>query len=432
MALPAPVSAIPEQRRNGGSISTVGNGTTPAVQSSLRVADHMSGRVQGMQASATLLTVAQLLARSRISCAVIFEGERPVGIISERDLVRLVTEDPAGWSQRIAGDVMTRPLHAISPETSVVDASGVLAQHRIRRLPVISSTDGALHGIVTQTDLLRASHHRLEEYAADLERLVADRTADLRASEQRRNDLVDLTVHDMKNWIQAAEGSLDLATEDPAEGMRLLPLLRHTTGRIRNLVYALLDVNRLESGWMPVRFTDVPWLALSDPLVAETSVMARAKGLTITRSGDAHVIIRCDPDLIERVLLNLLDNAVNAAPAGTPIDLHVEWTASGFLVRIGNRGPVITRDILTTLFRKYQRSVSDAPLARFGGWGLGLTFCRLAVERHGGTIRAISPYVDGEGAAFEFTIPRRPEDATVTFPRDGIAPADGGMGTSPR
>jgi signal transduction histidine kinase len=44
-----------------------------------------------------------------------------------------------------------------------------------------------------------------------------------------------------------------------------------------------------------------------------------------------------------------------------------------------------------------------------GGWGLGLTFCRLAVERHGGSIRAISPYIDGEGVAFEFDLPADPK-----------------------
>lgn len=386
----------------------------------------MSGRVQGMQASATLLTVAQLLARLRISCAVIFEGERPLGIISERDLVRLVTEDPRGWHERIAGDVMTQPLYAIGPATSVVEASAELAKYRIRRLPVIAPDDGTLCGIVTQTDLLRASHRRLEEYAADLERLVTERTDDLRASEQRRNDLVDLTVHDMKNWIQAAEGSLDIAAEDPAEGARLLPLLRHTTGRIRNLVHSLLDVNRLESGWVPVRFADVPWHTLCNPLLTETSVLARSKGLAIAGSGDAHVVVRCDPDLIERVLLNLFDNALNAAPAGSAIDFHVEWRADSFVVRIGNRGPTIPPTELASLFRKYRRGVSNAPLApRFGGWGLGLTFCRLAVACHGGAIRAISPYVDGEGAAFEFTLPHRPENARGNGARGGGQPGSG-------
>ena len=65
-------------------------------------------------------------------------------------------------------------------------------------------------------------------------------------------------------------------------------------------------------------------------------------------------------------------------------------------------------EVTRTLFRKYRQGGEQLSLKRFGGWGLGLTFCRLAVERHGGTIRARSPYVDGEGAAFEFTLPADP------------------------
>jgi len=106
------------------------------------------------------------------------------------------------------------------------------------------------------------------------------------------------------------------------------------------------------------------------------------------------------------VLLNLLDNAVNAAPEGSVIDIHAERTADDrFLVRVGNRGSVIPPDVLPTLFSKYRQGGEDKPLKRLGGWGLGLTFCHLALDRHGGTIRAVSPYVDGSGAAFEFVLP---------------------------
>jgi signal transduction histidine kinase len=76
--------------------------------------------------------------------------------------------------------------------------------------------------------------------------------------------------------------------------------------------------------------------------------------------------------------------------------------------RAATRGRVIPADVLPTLFRKYRQGGEQLSLKRFGGWGLGLTFCRLAIERHGGTIRARSPYVDGEGAAFEFTLPADP------------------------
>jgi two-component system CheB/CheR fusion protein len=137
--------------------------------------------------------------------------------------------------------------------------------------------------------------------------------------------------------------------------------------------------------------------------------MAQGKAIALNRAGESHAIVRCDPDLIERVLLNLLDNAIGAAPERSVVDVRsARRPDGGFAVLVGNRGRVIPRDVLPLLFRKYQRGDVEPPLKRFGGWGLGLTFCRLAVERHGGTIEAISPYVDREGAAFEFVLPAEP------------------------
>jgi len=133
------------------------------------------------------------------------------------------------------------------------------------------------------------------------------------------------------------------------------------------------------------------------------------KGVALNRSGESQAVLRCDPNLVERILLNLLDNAIAVAPDESVVDIHAERQAeASFLVRVGNRGRVIPADVLPTLFRKYRQGGEQLSLKRFGGWGLGLTFCRLAVERHGGTIRARSPYVDGEGAAFEFTLPADP------------------------
>ena len=380
---------------------------------SLQVSSHMSGRVRSVAAAESVQAVAELLAAHRISCAVVIDGDRATGIISERDLVRLFAEDPHGWATRTARDVMTHPVHVIGPETTVIEASNELARRGIRRLPVVSGA-GILHGIVTQTDLLRASKQRLEEYACDLERLVAERTAELRESNERRNELVDLTVHDMKNWLQVADGTLEIVNEDPARGPTVLPFVRHATSRIANLLRALLDVNRLESGLMPLRFMEIPWAALCEPIAAEAEVMARDKSLTFEQTGETHAIVRCDPELVERVLLNLLDNAINAAPPRSSINIHTErGTDDAFLVKIGNRGPVIPSEVLPTLFQRYQQGRTGNPLKRFGGWGLGLTFCQLAVRHHGGTISAISPYVDGEGVAFEFLLPVDPERAAI-------------------
>jgi len=338
----------------------------------------------------------------------VMEGNAAAGIISERDIVREVAGDPSGWAERLTGDVMSHPLYVTHTGASVARAIAELARHHIRRLPVLGH-DGRLAGIVTQTDLLRAAHTRLLEYTLDLERVVKDRTTELRTIEERRDNLVDLTVHDIKNSLCVVESALELMDQDPAGAVSMTPLLRRATLRIGNLVCTLLDVNRLENGSMPLRVQEIPWSTLCEPVLAEAGLMAQAKSMALNRSGESHALVRCDPNLVDRILLNLLDNAIGIAPDRSTVDVHAERGADGaFLVRVGNRGRVIPPEVLPTLFRKYRQG-GDEPIKRFGGWGLGLTFCRLAVERHGGTIRAISPYVDDEGAAFEFVIPADPK-----------------------
>lgn len=384
----------------------VPGGVDPAA--SLRVGDSMTADVKSVSGSATLHEAAGLLAERPISCLVVVEDGHPTGILSERDLVRQIARDPVGWSARPVREVMSHPLYVTEANATLAQAIADLARHQIRRLPVVSD-DGHLAGIVTQTDLLHVAHGRLQEYTAELERVVSKRTVELREIEARRDDLVDLTVHDIKNSLCVVESALDMVSQDPLDAVTVLPLIRRATVRIGNLVCTLLDVNRLENGSMPLRVQEIPWGTLCEPVLAEAGLMAQAKNIPINRSGESHALVRCDPQLVERILLNLLDNAIGVAPDETLVDVHAERRPDGsFLVRVGNRGRVIAPDVLPTLFSKYRRG-EGMPVRRLGGWGLGLTFCRLAVERHGGTIRAISPYVNGEGAAFEFVLPADPK-----------------------
>ena len=375
---------------------------------SLRVADNMSSRVHCVAVSATLCEAARLLAEHPISCLVVLDGEAPAGIITERDIVREAARKPEGWGATSVRDVMSHPLHVADTGATVAEVIATCARHRVRRLPVVAD-GGRLAGIVTQTDLVRAAYRHLQSYAAELERLIGERTAELHDSESRRDDLVDLTVHDVKNSVCVIDSALDMMEQDPVGAASFVPLLRRASQRIGHLVCTLLDVNRLESGAMPLRVQDVPWASVCEPVLAETGLLARAKSVVLNRTGENHTVVRCDPALVERVLLNLLDNAIGVAPDRSIVDVHAERTAEGgMLVRVGNRGRTIAPEVLPTLFRKYRQG-GGAPVKRLGGWGLGLTFCRLALERHGGTIRAISPYVDGEGAAFEFVLPAEPK-----------------------
>jgi len=373
---------------------------------SLRVAEHMSANVQCVPAKATLHEATRLLVQHGISSLVAVENGHPAGIISERDIVREAARDPHGWAGRPVRDAMTHPLHVTDMGATVAQAINELARHRIHRLPVMTS-EGRLAGIVTQTSLLRVAHRRLAAYAVDLERVVSARTAELRELERRRDDLVDLAVHDVTNALRDVESVLGATGNDSAGAA----FVRRMSLRIGNLVGTLRDVTRLENASLPLSVQTVSWSALSESVLAEMGPIAQAKGVSLEGSGGGRAVLRCDRNLIERVVLNLVDNAVTIAPTGSVVDVHAEPGEASFLIRVGNRGSVIPADVLPTLFRKFRPGEEHVALERFVGSGLGLTFCRLAVERHGGAIRARSPYVDGEGAAFEFTLPIDPHHA---------------------
>jgi len=228
------------------------------------------------------------------------------------------------------------------------------------------------------------------------------RSTSAAGADARREELVDLAAHDIRTSLRVVEAAVEMLETDLADATLALPMLRRASGRIGTLVQTLLDVSRLRRGVMPLELADVPWATVCEPLLAEMGFPAQARGVRFVRTGDAQAIARCDARLVERVLLTLVDHALAAAPDGTTVDVHTERRAGGaFLVRVGHRGPAIPAGRLSTLF--------DAPQP--DGASLGLAFCRLAVERHGGTIRAVSPWVDGRGAAFEFELPADPRPA---------------------
>jgi len=158
-------------------------------------------------------------------------------------------------------------------------------------------------------------------------------------------------------------------------------------------VATLVEVNRLVGGTMPVRIADVPWARLCESALADVALLAEGRAVTVDVRADSGLSVRCDRALFERVLTNLLDHVVAAAPRSSVVDVHVARSDDGgFHALVGHRGTPLAADQL-------------ANVKRLRGWGLGMIFCRLAVERHGGTIRPVSPYHGDAGVAFEIALP---------------------------
>ena len=206
------------------------------------------------------------------------------------------------------------------------------------------------------------------------------------------DELFDLAAHDIKNALNVVNSALDMIDDDPAEMKDLLPLVRRSSGRIGRLVATLVEVNRLVSGTMPVRVSKERWSELLEKAMGEVALIAQAKDVRFETRGALERSVRSDRPLLERVLTSLLDHALAMSPRAAVVDVQVaEEDGGGFRVLIGSRGPAVPADVLK----------------RSRGWGLGIIFCQLAMERLGGSIRPLSPYAGADGLAFEFTLPPR-------------------------
>ncbi len=231
-----------------------------------------------------------------------------------------------------------------------------------------------------------------------------------RAVERMREDLTHTMVHDLRNPLNILAGSLALISEYAGDslnrrGADLLRIARDSTDRMLGLVTGILDISRLESGKVPLereRFALRPLLAR---MLDSQATLAREKGLTLTytvdtANGEAASELYADRGLVERILQNLVGNAIKFTPKGGVVAVSAgpAEQAGMILIRVADTGPGIPPELLECLFDKF---VAGAGAGK--GSGLGLSFCRMAVDAHGGAI-----WVENnreQGATFHFTLP---------------------------
>ncbi len=221
--------------------------------------------------------------------------------------------------------------------------------------------------------------------------------------ERARDEVTHLMVHDLRTPMVSITGALDLlggAAGLPPKDQGLLEMARRNAARQNALIDSILDIWQLEEGVPPERRTSVP----VETLVADALRLAgpRAETRRLELVGDVPGDLPAawvDPGLIERVLANLVGNAIKFSPEGSAVTVSARAAgAEGLRVSVSDSGPGIEAALLPRLFSKFAPGAHPAR-----GNGLGLAFCRLAVEASGGRI-----WLEEQprpGALFVFTIP---------------------------
>lgn len=227
------------------------------------------------------------------------------------------------------------------------------------------------------------------------------------ALERMRDDLTHMIVHDLRNPLGSIMSSLQLIRtafvehDETLPMMQLLRIALRSGQKLYRLIDSLLDLGRLEAGEMELKKTPVSPESLVQEAIEQIQPLALNRGQTLAvRVVPGLPRVLADRNMILRVLTNLLDNAVKFAPQEGHITLSVERAGEDLLFVVSDTGPGIPPEYRQRIFDRFARLESAEGLK---GSGLGLAFCKLAVEAHGGRIWVESE--PGHGATFYFTLP---------------------------
>ena len=222
-------------------------------------------------------------------------------------------------------------------------------------------------------------------------------------SERLRNSLLAALSHDLRTPLTVLVGLADsMSLTKPAptrEQDEILRAIQEEARRMSTLVGNLLDMARIESGDVKL---NLEWQSLEEvvgsALTASRAMLNQHK--IVVRLPRDLPLVRFDAMLIERVLVNLLENASKYTPAGSTVTLSAETVADRLSVSVADDGPGLPPGREEAVFQKFTRGERESATP---GVGLGLAICRAIVESHGGRITAVTR-PDG-GAAFTFTLP---------------------------
>ena len=271
------------------------------------------------------------------------------------------------------------------------------AQDAFRTFWIATGTNIGFLGLISWLLLQAARRNRA------LERAVSD----LKRSETLRDNLSQMLVHDLRTPLTTLLGPLKMLeaeTLGPLDSVQkeVVSMSAQSGQRLLGMVNGLLDVSKFEAGELKLRRTT---FALNEVLQS-ARIEAKREGDTsmarIELEAPPDLQSCADRDLLERVVINLLGNALKFTPANGVVFLRARELENVVRVEVEDTGAGIPNEYLERIFDKFGQ-VETRDGGHKSSTGLGLTFCKLAVEAHGGTIGVNSEV--GRGSVFWFEIP---------------------------
>ncbi|BAZ68557.1 two-component hybrid sensor and regulator [Fischerella sp. NIES-4106] len=210
----------------------------------------------------------------------------------------------------------------------------------------------------------------------------------VRALLKLREDVVNMIVHDLRNPL----ASIVLSTEilqlpglSPQKQQQKVEEIASAGQQLQSLINSLLIMAKLESGKMSLNYTEVDLSAICISAVADIEAIAAQKNLTlVSELPKPGGVVKVDAAIFRRVLDNLLSNAIKFSPSNSQVIIQAEYLEPGAKVQVVDSGPGVSKDLQQRIFEKYEIGTLVQEVSQIG---LGLAFCKMAIEAHHGIIR---------------------------------------------
>ncbi len=245
------------------------------------------------------------------------------------------------------------------------------------------------------------THLRIRGLQVELEEKIVR----LREAEELRESLVHMIVHDLRSPLTGVMTSLQLMEmewdQDDREGFEDLERALRSSRAMNQMIASLLDVAKMESGELEIQAEETDLVEIVQEAVRVLAGLAE-DSIVEVREPESPVTVHADGALITRVVQNLLANALKFSPSGEQITIRIAGTPSGGRVEVTDTGMGIPEEYREKIFEKFGQVEARENKAR-ASTGLGLAFCKLVVQAHGGTLGVHSEV--GEGSTFWVELP---------------------------
>jgi len=279
--------------------------------------------------------------------------------------------------------------------------------HNVRNEP-----DGALSMAIDNTEAV-LNKQKLENLNKNLEKIIMERTHQLDAANKRLLDAMRLKTkfiadasHELRTPLTVIQGNLDLAVREAGEAGDFPETLEAIMGEVKRMTGILSDLTMLtntDTDMEKLRKENINLGALTKAAGQSLRVLAEQKKITlIYKKGAKNIKVKADGDKIEKLLLNILRNAIKYTNEKGKIELWVDTDGNYARIHIKDNGIGIPKDDLPYIFERFYR-VDKARSRAEGGTGLGLSICKWIAEAHDGHIGVESEY--NKGSVFTVYLP---------------------------